>query len=235
MRSILARAAAVAITLCLIACPALAAGKLVVEQENFHVTVSYSLYGYAFARVENTGNKPAEFSAGLLEIYDAEGDTLTSTDSVYCYPRYLEPGETGYVYAYDSIDTTEALEDVDDYLLTVTGKSTESKVVLYPVTAYYQTNVQVTKYSSYNYVVAEVTNNTDETVFGLEMVVVLLDDSDNILYMGRNSYYSSTGINAGSTITYRESISNDWFDAWTREGLTPTHAVAIAYKEVQDW
>lgn len=235
MKRVLMRTFVLVMAICMTACPTLAAGKLVVGQENFHVTDSFNLYGYAYARVENTGDRPVEFSAGLLEIYNADGDTLTSSDYLHCYPSCLEPGEIGYVYAYDTIDTAESVSEVDDYLLTVTGKSSDSKVTRYPAVASYQKDVQITKYSTYDYVVAEITNDSEETVYSMEVVIALLDDNDNLLYMAYNNFYNSTGINAGSTITYRDSISDTWYDTWAREGLTPTHAEVIAYSEVSDF
>lgn len=218
-----------------LSCSALAAGKMRVDQENFHVTDSYSVNGYAFAKVENAGDKPVEFSAGLLEIYDENGDTLTSTDYMSCFPDTLQPGEYGYVYASDRIDTADTYSQVDDYMLTVTGKNSDVVIARYPVVGEYQKDVQVSKYSSYDYVVAEITNDTNETVFDLEVVIVLLDDEDNILYLAHNNFYSSTGLNAGSTITYRDSISSAFYDTWEREGLTPTHVDVIAYSEVKDY
>ena len=52
--------------------PVLAAGKLSVEQENFHVIQSYSVYGYTYAKVANVGDKPIKINTGLLEIFDAK-------------------------------------------------------------------------------------------------------------------------------------------------------------------
>lgn len=235
MKRVLSRVTALAIVLTLLSCPAMAAGKMAVNQENFHVTDSYSVYGYAFARVENTGDKPVEFSAGLLEIYDDGGDTLTSTDYMNCFPSTLQPGEYGYIYASDDIDTVDTFSQVDDYMLTVTGKSGDDNVVRYPVVGDYQEDVQISKYSTYDYVVAEITNNTDSTVFDLEVVIALLDDNDNILYVAHNNFYNSTGINAGSTITYRDSISSAFYEAWEREGVTPTHVDVIAYSKTDDY
>ena len=235
MKDLLSRVITLAIVLSLLCCPAMAAGKMAVDQENFHVTDNYSVYGYAFAKVENTGDKPVEFSAGLLEVYDANGDTLTSTDYMSCFPSTLQPGEYGYIYAYDGIDTVDNYSQVDDYMLTVTGKSGDKEYVRYPVVGDYQEDVQVSKYSSYDYVIAEITNDTDETVFNLEVVIALLDDQDNILFLTHNNFYTSTGLNAGSTITYRDSISKSFYEAWEREGVTPTHVDVIAFSEVNNY
>ena len=208
---------------------------MTVTQENCHIINSYRIYGYTFAKVENTGDKPVEFSAGLLELYDANGDSLTSTDYLYCYPDCLAPNETGYVFSYDQVEQANSYSDVDDYMLTVTGKSTSSSVTRYPANGIYQPDVQVSKYLTYNYVTAEITNNTDNTLYNVNVVIELLDDNENILYLCHNDFYNSTGINPGSTITYRDSISDSWYEAWEREGVTPTHVDVIAYVEDTDY
>ena len=59
---------------------AFCAGKLSVAQENFHVVSYWGTYGYAFAKVENIGDKPIKVNAGVLEIFDENGDALTSSD-----------------------------------------------------------------------------------------------------------------------------------------------------------
>ena len=71
--------------LCLSAVSAFAAGKLSVTKENFHYVTSFWNYGYAYAKVENVGDKPIKVNAGVLEIYDANGEALTSADYVQAY------------------------------------------------------------------------------------------------------------------------------------------------------
>ncbi len=101
---------------------ALAAGKLSVTQENFYAVEGYSLYGYVFARIENTGDKPVEYSSGLLEVYDADGNTLCSDTYPSVYGRYLQPGEFAYYKQYERVENQESADVIDDYALTVTGK-----------------------------------------------------------------------------------------------------------------
>ena len=81
-----------AMMLCLASVPALAAGKLNVTQENYHFVVSYGRYVYAYAKVENSGDRPIKVNAGVLEIYDENGDVLSSTDYHNAYATYLQPG-----------------------------------------------------------------------------------------------------------------------------------------------
>ena len=47
------------------AAPALAVGKMTVTQENFYVDDEYGVNAYLFAKVENTGDRAVEYSAGL--------------------------------------------------------------------------------------------------------------------------------------------------------------------------
>ena len=81
------------IALCLGCTAALAAGKLDVVQENFIVVPSYSTYAYAYAKVENIGDKPISVNAGVLEVYNEDGDAITSADYLYAGAAVLQPGE----------------------------------------------------------------------------------------------------------------------------------------------
>ena len=212
------------------AVPAHAAGKLSVTQENFHVVGSSSIYGYAYAKVENVGDKPIKINAGLLEIFDGEGDTLTSEDYLYAYGRYLNPGEYGYAKMSERIEGIESADDVDDYMLTISGKSEADYVTLrLPVETAYMPNVQYSSYSTRDYMYATVTNNTDSIIFDLDILLVLLDDDDNILYMTTEDMYDSKGITPGSSIVIREYLGSDFKNYFEANDITPTKVDALAY------
>lgn len=211
---------------------ALAAGKLKIEQENFWVTSSYNTYCYAYAKVVNAGDKAININAGLLEVYDEEGDPLNSTDSLNTYPRYLEPGETGYVEMYVSLDSEQKASDVDDYLLTVTAKGEKEYTTrCLPCTTDLQFDVK-NGYSTYDYMYGTIENDTDETLYDFYIVLVLLDDEDNVLYIDSNSY-SSLGIEPGSKLTYREYIDSSFKDMFKEQEITPTKVDAIAYVRLE--
>lgn len=223
------------VVLALLPAGALAAGKLTTTQENFYAVDNYSVYGYAFARVENVGDKPVEYSAGLLEIYDANGDTLASDSYLSVYPKYLLPGEYGYVRAYENVDTAQSYTDVDDYLLTVTGKSSSGVTAKrFACETEWLPDFQRTQYSTADYMVATFTNDTDQTIFDIEVVLTLLDDEGNILDVEDVSLYSSIGVNPGSSVTVREEVNGGLREAYERAGRTATHVDAIAYVYVEE-
>ncbi len=219
--------------LLLFACTsALAAGKLQVMQENFHVVASYTTYCYAYARVENVGDKPIRVNAGLLEVYDAEGESLTSTDWMNEYPQYLDAGEYGYVKLSDDLDKDKSASDVDDYLLTVTGKAEKDYLTKrLPCTTEFRPNVKE-GYFEYNYMYITVKNDTENTMYDINVIGVLLDDADNILYMESDSLYN-VGIDAGSSVTIRISVSDSFMETYEKEGLVPTKVDAIAYVSIK--
>lgn len=212
--------------------PAFAAGKLSVEQENFHVIQSYSVYGYAYAKVANVGDKPIKINTSLLEVFNADGDTLTSTDYYSDYAEYLQPDEYTYLRMYDEIEDVEPSE-VDDYMLTVTGKS-DSDYISYrfPCTTSYEPNV-ADGYWTYNYMYATFTNETDEPVYGISVVLALLDADGNILYMDDASMYSDKAVMPGSSITVRENVDSDFIEYFEKNGLIPSSVDAIAYVNIR--
>lgn len=211
---------------------ALAAGKLSVTEEDFYVIDSYSLYGYVFAKVENVGDRPIKVNAGILEIFDTEGDVLTSTDYIDANAEYLQPDEYTYISASTRIEDVTA-EDVDDYMLTVTGKSEDDYINLrLPCTTEYQADVQE-GYSTHNYMYATVTNDTDAPVYKIEIVLALLDADGKILYMDEDSMYNK-GLMPGSSIVVRVDVSSSFIELFEKEGLTPASVDAIAFTRIEN-
>ena len=213
-------------------CPAFSAGKLSVEQENFHVIDSYSVYGYAFAKLANVGDKPIKVNTGLLEIFDADGEALTSTDYYSSYAEYLQPNEFTYIKIYDEVENVEA-SDVADYMLTATGKAdTDYISYRFPCTTSYEPNVQE-GYWNYNYMYATFTNDTDEPVYDISVVLALLDADGNILYMDETDMYSDKAVMPGSSITVRKDVRSDFIEYFEKAGLVPASVDAIAYVNIE--
>lgn len=212
---------------------ALAAGKISVVQEDFYALTTYSDYAYAFAKVANVGNKVIKVNAGILEVFDEEGDNLTSSDNLYKYAENLEPDEYTYVYMYTKLEEGQ-LEQVDDYLLTLTGKSETNTMTkrLQVKDLDFQRDVQVTRYSQYDYAYFTVVNDTEETVWDIRIVYALLDDNDKILYVGNDSIDSNKGLAPGSSIEIKESISRKFMEYYDAHGLVPSKVDAIAYVDV---
>lgn len=209
---------------------AMAAGKVNVVQENFYALNNYHDYGYAFAKVANVGNKPIKVNAGILEIFDSEGENLTSTDTLRRYAENLEPDEYTYVYMYAVLEEGQ-LNKVDDYLLTITGKSetnaTTKRLMVKNVD--FKRNYQINQYSTYDCGFFTIVNDTDDTIWNIRVVYALLDDNDNILYVGSDSIDSNKGLTSNSSITIRESIDNSFTSYFDAHGIVPSKIDVIAY------
>ena len=202
-----------------------AAGKLTVDQENFHVVSNYGTYGYAYAKVTNVGDKAIKVNAGVLEIYDEAGDVLTSSDYLSAYAEYLEPGDYTYVKMYSEITTGKAA----DYALTLTGKSDTSKRTLrLPVETDLQLDIK-DGWLTYNYMYATVTNNTDKPLYGIRVVLALLDAEGNILDIEDENMYDDKALTPGSSMIVRKDISSTFMDYYKANGIVPASVDAIAY------
>jgi hypothetical protein len=209
---------------------ALAAGKLSVTQENFYVLQRYgSVYAYVFAKIENVGDKPVQYNAGLFEVYDANGDTLNSTDYINAYGVYLQPGEYGFVSSSLEIEDAESVDVVDDYLLTVTGKSNKEDTTLRLKTeSEYKSNVK-TSWSTYDYMIAKVTNDQEKDVEDVNMAFVLSDAKDNILYIASQGLGSNVALTSGSSMVVRQTLDSDFVDYYAKHDLKPTKLETLAY------
>lgn len=218
------------LALCLGCTSAFAAGKLNVVQENTCYINEYSPYFYAYAKVENSGDKPIKVNAGVLEVYNADGDPIASADYLSAGARYLQPGEYTYVRmnAYDGLseDAVPA-----DYALTLTGKAEKDyENVRFQAEGKLEMNVQVDKWSTYNFMYATVTNNTEETVYNVQVAMALLDAEGNVLYVCEDSLYN-VGIPAGGSVVFRQNIPSEFMKYFEANSITPASVDAIAYIE----
>lgn len=219
-----------AVCLCLSLTGAFAAGKLNIVQENFHAITSYTTYGYAYAKVENSGDKPIKVNAGVLEIYDEAGDVITSTDYMSAHADYLQPGEYTYVKLYSEIEEGQT---ADDYSLTLTGKSDNENICLrLPCTTDMKLNEEEGWWTR-NYIYATVTNNTDEPLYDIEVVLALLDAEGNILHIESDNLYNERALTPGSSMIIRKDIYSDTMDYFAAKGLVPASVDAIAFVKVE--
>lgn len=220
-----------ALMLCCASSAALAAGKLSVVQENYYTIEGYSVYSYGFAKVQNIGDRPIKVHTGLLDILDENGDTITSTDSLHSYAEYLEPNEYTYVELYSRIEGNLVPAE---YIMTLAGKSSTDYVTLrLQSEGEYQENVEISKYSTRNYMYAKVTNDSEETVFNLEVLLVLLDDEDNILYMDSSGLLSDQGLTPGSSMIFKQSVPSSFIEYFEENDITPSQIEVIAYTNLE--
>ena len=210
---------------------AFAAGKLSVTDESMTVCESYSGYtAYVYAVLENTGDKPVEFNAGLLELLDAEGDSIDAEDYLYCYPGIIEPGQKAYLSQSINVDDAESADYIDDYTLDVSGKSAkENTNVMLDCTAEYGMKLySYTSSNEYPTVTMTVTNSTEETVREIYVSYALFDKDGKIIYA--DSYSPSyVGIPAGASIEISRTVDSTLFEKWTADGVEPASVEVIAY------
>lgn len=212
--------------LCVAAIPAMAAGRLTVVQENYHYVGGFLNYVYAYAKVENTGDRPIKVNAGVLEVYDAEGEVLTSTDYENAYATYLQPGEYTYVSMYEDVE--EGMIPAD-YMMTLTGKSENNQVAFrLPVEAKFEMNV-MDGWWKHNYLYATVNNPTEEVQYDVEVVFALLDAEGNIICIDSKSLYDEVGIMPGQSLMIRLDISSSFIDYYDAKGIVPVSVDALAY------
>lgn len=208
---------------------ALAAGKLSVVQEKF-IVMPYITYhaGYVYAEVKNVGDKPVEFDGGLLEMYDAQGNSIESTNWIGCYPEVLGAGETGYAYASQSVEAATETSFIDDYLLTITGKGAKGRSTVYlPITNKQYLEVK-DPYYSYSNISADLENTTDATVRDFYAAFALKDAEGKLLYV-TSCQPSYVGIKPGSSVEILVRVDSAITEYFTANNIIPTTVEAIAY------
>ncbi|MBR6524627.1 MAG: hypothetical protein IKT57_01500 [Clostridia bacterium] len=220
-----------ALVMCLGSVSALAGGNVTIQQLNFRVIddLWHTIYGYA--KVVNDGDAAIYLDNGLMQVWDAEGGMIISEDYMDAYAACLQPGE--YTYIKLECDLEEGMADPATAEITLGGEAD-----------YYTTNLRLpveTKLElgvsdgwwDYNYMYATVTNNTEETLYDIQVVLVLLDAAGNILYMADESLYDEIGVAPGSTIVIREDIYTSFMEYFESNGIVPASVDAIAYVDVE--
>lgn len=219
----------ISLLLVLLTSCAFAAGKLSTTQENFWVISGWTTYAYAYAKVENVGNKPIKVNAGVLEVYDENGDVITSNDYINAHARYLQPNEYTYATINSRVELAENVGKPDDYMMTITGKTDDSGTTIrLPVEGKLSLD-EGNGWSKRDYVYATVTNNTEEIAYGISVVFAVLDSDGNILYVGDDDIYSSRGLTSGSSIVFKMEISSSHLEYFDSKGIKPVSVDVIAY------
>ena len=216
------------VALLLAAVPALAAGKIVVSNERTFITDEGNGQFYVYARLDNKGNKPIQVNAALLEVYDEDGDNIAYTSTYSTWAKSMEPGEYTYIKMVIKLDEGMS-EKVDDYALSVTGKSVnDRKTVRLPSTCEYEAGVQEGEKTT-NYMYCTLTNTTDKPLSEFFVCFALLDEEDNILYIGSYNQNSNIAVMPGSAIQIRVPVEAAFAAYMEKEGLAPAKADTIVY------
>ncbi|MBR7188701.1 MAG: peptidoglycan-binding protein [Clostridia bacterium] len=213
---------------------ALTEGVLTSVQENFYVVGSPSLYGYLYAKVENTGDAMVRIDGGQMDILDADGEVLASSTFPNRAAEYLQPGEYTYVSFNQRIEGIENPDDVAGYTMTLKSQhDVKGMSFRLPVESVYEKDVPDGSWTR-NYMTTTVTNDADQTVYGVSIGRALLDADGNIMYIDSDSMYSYKGITPGSSIVYRNTVGS-YFEKYMEENnIEPAVIDAIAYANVLD-
>ena len=210
---------------------AAAGGTLSVVQETALV-LPYEDYfeGVIYAEVKNTGDKPVQFSSGLFELFDAEGNSIGSREMAYydSNPEVLLPGETGFAYAKIEMEGVKLQSDVADYALSLSGTgSITTSVDRYPASAFYQEGEG--EFASRRYVAAIVENQSEETLRDFYAGIALKDAQGKLLYVNSGTWASS-GIPAHQSMEIRLQVDENVVNYWESEGIVPAAAEAVVFK-----
>ena len=211
----------------LLCIPAFAAAELTVTDATLFIYDDDD-DGYFFAVVENTGDAPAYYRSGVLEILDDDGNAFITKNYVSSSPYgiYLEPGDSAYVR--ESIwDKTLLETKVGGYNFTVTTDTWGTKYREIPCDAefYYSTE------STYdNEMFVTFTNDSDDLLHDIAIVAALYDEDDTLLYVYSTSY-GNIAIHPGGTITIMLDVNSALAKHLNAYDYTPVRIVGLVYAE----
>lgn len=223
-------AALLALAILAIALPACAEEPaLTVTQENLHVYGESTIYCYLYARVDNKTGVPMKLDKGAMNAYDADGNVVASSTSMWRYAEYLQPGEHTFVYFNPRVEGVETPDQVVKYDLEITSREDARKATFrLPQQTTFESGVTEGSWTN-DYITTTVTNDADQNVFDLTIVRVLLDAKGNILYMDSDNMYTYKAITPGSSIVVRRPVNTGFKDYLYEKGYKPSAVECIAY------
>lgn len=205
---------------------AVAEGKLTVTEKNVIIKTGRDS-GIFVAKVENTGDAPIYYDNGKLVIFSTNDDILATENYVYSSPNdiLLQPGE--YTYCYEFLWSSALKgEKIGDVKFSVTADNRGYSYEKLSATA--ELEIPDTGLFTSNYVNVTFTNTTDDVLYGVYVVVAIMDEDNNLIYVDRNSY-DSLGVHPGSTVTLKMYIDSDYLAYYKTNDIKPTDVEAMVY------
>ena len=202
---------------------------LTVTRENFHVYGTKTIYCYLYARVDNNTDVPLKLDTGAMNAYDADGNVVGTSTSMWRYAEYLQPGEHTYVYFNPRIEGVETPDQVVKYDLEINSREDSRKTTFcLAQETVFEDDVAEGSWSN-DYITTTVTNDADQNVFDLTIVRALLDDKGNIMYIDSDNMYSYKALTPGSSIIVRRPMNTSFRDYLDEKGYKAASVDCIAY------
>lgn len=157
----------------------------------------YSPEAYVYVELKNTGESTIRVNGATLNILDASDRRIGREEYAIAKPDVVLPGESIYVteWLYDFVSDLDRVDAIEVEI--ERSEYSRRKIEKLP---------KARAYVEGDYFYAEVTNTTDEPLFGVAVLALACDESGRILDMLQDETYASVGIAPGSTMIFRESL-----------------------------
>ena len=178
--------------------------QLEVVRYAVYMNDKYSTEAYVYAELKNVGETIIRPDGVQLDICDPSGKQIAQEKYASYGPQVVAPGESLYVkeWLYDFVSDLSRVASID---VSVERSEYSRRKA---------TRIDTAKaYIEGDYLYAELTNASDEAVFGMAAMAVALDKDGRILDVLSEETYSSLGAAPGSTIVMRKYLDEHALDA----------------------
>ena len=176
-----------------------------VKNESYLVKEEMGLkYVSIFAEVTNTGTTNISLNDTVALVMDAENNMITTITMMEMYPKVLDAGDTGYIYANKMIDKNK---EVGSIQLNVSFQpSTFYKIFKYPVESVAFTK-EKDPFGVKVYLDATIKNEDENALFDPTILYVITEkETGKICYINEKVLYSGVGILPDSRVIIRNEI-----------------------------
>ena len=213
--------------------PAAQAERVIVtiEKGTFKVTESYNGFrGSYIARIKNENDVPLFLTGGSLQVFDEEGNQIAESSYLArTGSKYLEPGETSYVYMYVDLES----DGEYSYQANIETKTESYRSTDYAVKVTDTAFVKVEGEYNSDLMRATVINESENPVAGIQTVLVLVDADGNLLDIDTQDLYRNE-LGANSSITLVSTVDDRTKKFYEAQGFTPATVEAYAWVENDD-
>lgn len=213
--------------------PAAQAERVIVtiEKGTFKVTESYNGFrGSYIARIKNENDVPLFLTGGSLQVFDEEGNQIAESSYLArTGSKYLEPGETSFVYMYVDLES----DGEYSYQANIETKTESYRSTDYAVKVTDTAFVKVEGEYNSDLMRATVINESENPVAGIQTVLVLVDADGNLLDIDTQDLYRNE-LGANSSITLVSTVDDRTKKFYEAKGFTPATVEAYAWVEKDD-
>lgn len=223
-------AAVALVTTMFVPVAAQASGTLDIGKEKYEVVDKgdgkYEIHYYC--EVTNNGDEPVTASKPVLDITDADGNIFQTYTSASMSPKYLQPGDTGYMVGGTTVKEVEDIAQVSNYNFEVSVGAAPKE--------YYRLKVEPrllckeTDEQMKTMIYFDVMNENEETQDWLQISMGIYDQNDDLMF-AKFFMCPDVALIPNMPVTFYQTMESAVEKRWKEDNQVPTTVRVQGYSK----